>query len=522
MLVPAAVIAALELLSDTLLDEALPFPWDTVLVTAAVLVIGFVFAIVVSRRIDALTGTLRARNAELEARGASARALYRVSVAIASLSDLEEVLDAIVAHARDLLAADAAVLLLEGADGRLGLRAAAGSPGALRAEAAPGAGLGARTSESTPDPSANPADEMLRFVMPASAVVRLSAPLRRGGGTIGLLAIGAAAPRGFDADEVETLAALANQAAIALEHDRLERRLRELAVVEERERIARELHDGIAQVLGYVNTKSLAIDEYLAGGRVGEARSQVTELGAAARAVYVDVREAILGLRSPIEPGVGLGGAIEAHARRVAADSRFALELSIPPDARDLRLDPETEGQVYRIVQEALTNVRKHAAAHRVRVSMAVADDRFVLRIEDDGRGIVGDRCARRRPALRVAVHARASRGDRRRARHCGRPAGGTLVTLDMPLAGHERHADPERGPPMGASRPPRRHARRQPRSPRIARADGCGSSSPTTMPCSATGSPRSWARGATRWSVRRRTGPPPSPRRTSSRPTSC
>ena len=64
--------------------------------------------------------------------------------------------------------------------------------------------------------------------------------------------------------------ALANQAAIALEHDRLERRLRELAVVEERERIARELHDGIAQVLGYVNTKSLAIDEYLAAA--GSAR----------------------------------------------------------------------------------------------------------------------------------------------------------------------------------------------------------------------------------------------------------
>ena len=316
----------------------------------------------------------------------------------------------------------------------------------LRAEAAPGASPGAHAPDSTPDPSGNPADEMLRFVMPASAVVRLSAPLRRGGGTIGLLAIGAAAPRGFDADEVETLAALANQAAIALEHDRLERRLRELAVVEERERIARELHDGIAQVLGYVNTKSLAIDEYLAGGRVGEARSQVTELGAAARAVYVDVREAILGLRSPIEPGVGLGGAIEAHARRVAADSRFALELSIPPDARDLRLDPETEGQVYRIVQEALTNVRKHAAAHRVRVSMAVAEDRFVLRIEDDGRGMAaidapagvphyGLRSMRERAA---AIGAELDIADG--------PRGGTLVTLDVPLAGHERHADPERG----------------------------------------------------------------------------
>ena len=82
MLVPVAIVAALELLSDTILDEALPFPWDTALVVAAVLAIGLAFAVVVSRRLDALTGALRARNAELEARGASARALYRVSVAI--------------------------------------------------------------------------------------------------------------------------------------------------------------------------------------------------------------------------------------------------------------------------------------------------------------------------------------------------------------------------------------------------------------------------------------------------------
>ena len=446
VLVPAAVIAVLELLSDTLLDEALPFPWDTVLVTAAVLVIGLVFALIVSRRIDALTSTLRATNVELEARGASARALYRVSVAIASLSDLDDVLDAIVINARDLLAADVAVLLLDGADGRLDLRAAAGSPGAMREPETTLVGAARRSAPtSTAAAAANPADEILRFVTSGSAVVRLSAPLRRGGATIGLLAIGAGATRGFDADEVETLAALANQAAIALEHDRLERRLRELAVVEERERIARELHDGIAQVLGYVNTKSLAIDEYLAGGRVVEARSQVTELGAAARAVYVDVREAILGLRSPIEPGVGLGGAIEAHARRVAADSGFVLECSIPPDARDLRLDPETEGQVYRIVQEALTNVRKHAAARRVRVSMAVAHDRVVLRIEDDGRGIsaidapagvphYGLRSMRERAA---AIGAELNIADG--------PRGGTLVTLDMPLAGHEPHADSER-----------------------------------------------------------------------------
>ncbi len=292
-----------------------------------------------------------------------------------------------------------------------------------------------------PDP--NPADAILPFVTPGVAVVRLSAPLQRGGQTIGLLGIGARVARGFDADEVETLASLANQATIALEHARLEARLRELAVVEERERIARELHDGIAQVLGYVNTKSQAIDGYLAGGRVDEARAQVAQLGTAARAVYVDVREAILGLRSPIEPGLGLGAAVEAHARRVAADSGFALDADIPASSRDLRLDGETEAQVYRIVQEAFTNVRKHAAARRVRLSMAVDDGRLAISIDDDGRGLTADPHTSDVPRYGL-------RSMHERAQAIGATLdigngwrGGVVVSLSVPLAGHERGAVP-------------------------------------------------------------------------------
>ncbi len=249
---------------------------------------------------------------------------------------------------------------------------------------------------------------------------------------------------------METLASLANQATIALEHARLEARLRELAVVEERERIARELHDGIAQVLGYVNTKSQAIDGYLAGGHVAEARTQVAELGSAARAVYVDVREAILGLRSPIEPGQGLGAAVEGHARRVAADSRFALDLDISADVFDLRLDPDAEGQVYRIVQEALTNVRKHAGADRIRVALAIVDGMLDLLIEDDGRGLGSGAVCDRRAALRAAVDARARRVDRGGARGrgaAGRP--GVSVRLSLPLSGHERVAG---GMPSGVA----------------------------------------------------------------------
>ncbi len=383
IIVPALIVGAIEIVSDELLDEAFPFPLDTLLVVAVTLVLAGVLATLAFRRIDALTGALRRRNEELEARETSARALHRVSVAIASLADIERVLDAIVTHTRELLDVDAVVLLLAGPDGRLARRAASAIPGALVATPSiPGTNTGDA-------PEATTADEILRFVVPSSAVARLAAPLQRGGRTIGLLAVGAAEARSFDADALETLSSLANQATIALENARLEARLRELAVVGERERIARELHDGLSQVLGYVNTKSQAVDGFLAAGRVDDARAQLGELSAAARSVYVDVRETILGLRSPVGPAAGLVAAIRAHATGVAASSRLAIRVHAAPEVESSRLDPNVETQAFRIVAEALTNVRKHAGARRVTVDLRTADDRLTVTVRDDGRGFV-------------------------------------------------------------------------------------------------------------------------------------
>jgi signal transduction histidine kinase len=447
VLLPPAIVAAIGLLTDTVLDRLLEPPWDTFAVMLTVLAIGIVVAVLTWGRIETLTIALSVRNEELEARGASARALNRVSVAIAALTDVDLILSAVVTHARDLLYADVALLLLEGPDGRLEPRAAVGAPGALLANPpADRVAAGRR-------PETNPADAMLPFVDPAHAVVRLAAPLQRGGLTIGLLAIGTAVPRGFDADEVETLASLANQATIALEHDRLQARLRELAVVEERERIARELHDGIAQVLGYVNTKSQAVDGFLEAGRVDEARIQLAELGSAARAVYVDVRESILGLRGPIEPGQGLGTAVAAHARRVAAESRFALEVAIDEEAATLRLDPAAEANLYRIAQEALTNVRKHARARHVRLAMGIGDARLRLAIEDDGVGLGAPGRPTDKPGYGLrAMHERAA-AIGAEVEVANRDTGGVAVRVSLPLADHVRPgADAPVPAPVGAS----------------------------------------------------------------------
>lgn len=392
VVVPVVAVAIIELVSDGLLDSMLPFPLDTVVVVIVVAVLAWGFSRLAFRRMDLLSAELRARNADLERRAASARALHRVSVAIAALADLDDILRAIVDQAREQLDVDVAILLAYGPDGEAYIAAGSGpADGIDRAGEFPGAGVA-------------------RFVRPDLAAARLEAPLQRAGATIGLLMVGSRLERGFQVDEVEMLSSLANQAAIATENARLQARLRELAVVAERERIAREMHDGLAQVLGYVNTKSQAIEELLVAGRTDEARGLLAELAAAARSIYVDVREAILGLRSPVVPGVGLVAAVEDYAARFAEASKIAVRVEAPDAARRLDLAPDVEAQVFRIVQEALTNVRKHSGAGRAKVVLSVRDGRLEVVIADDGHGIGAPPSAADRP--RYGIRAMRERAD--------------------------------------------------------------------------------------------------------------
>ncbi len=133
ILVPAIVVGVIELLSDTFLDEYLPFPVDTVIVVLVVLVLSALFWRVAIGRQRALTEVLAQRNAELEERNRTARALHRVSVAIASLTDVDLVLRTIVDQARALLSADLALIVLAGPSGGWIVRAWSGPPGAVDA-----------------------------------------------------------------------------------------------------------------------------------------------------------------------------------------------------------------------------------------------------------------------------------------------------------------------------------------------------------------------------------------------------
>src|SRR4029079_19656710 len=122
-----AAVAIIELVSDGLLDASLPFPLDTVVVVIVVAALAWGVSVVALRRIDRLAAELRSRNADLERREASARALHRVSVAMAALADLDEILRVIVSEARDRLVGNVAILVVQGPDGD-GYVAAASGP----------------------------------------------------------------------------------------------------------------------------------------------------------------------------------------------------------------------------------------------------------------------------------------------------------------------------------------------------------------------------------------------------------
>jgi signal transduction histidine kinase len=192
----------------------------------------------------------------------------------------------------------------------------------------------------------------------------------------------------FTADDQETLERFAVQAGLAIDNAHLHAQAAEIAVAQERLRIAHEMHDGLAQVLGYVNTKVQAAKHHLKNGRSDDAGVQLDELAISARQAYGDVREGIVGLRTLPGSNRTLGEVLGEFLDHWKSQSGVRTELTIDPD---LRLQSSVELQVVRIIQESLTNIRKHAHAKSARVDVNTRDGLLVASIWDDGVGFNPD-----------------------------------------------------------------------------------------------------------------------------------
>jgi signal transduction histidine kinase len=284
--------------------------------------------------------------------------LYDVLLDVAEEGNLVEVLGVVVRDARELLGSEDAALCLS----ELGLRVLSDEdPKAAEAIAGPGfACIG--------DPPCISAQGHPRACLSRASVGDdsiLSIPVRGpDGSAYGTLRL-ARPGTTFGDRESALLAALSDLASIAMTGARGREAGRQGAIVAERERIAREMHDSLAQVLGV---------------------TEIADLAALSEEAYRDVREAILGLREGSRAGRTLPESIAAYLARWGQQSGVdaRLENEIPDE---VPLTPRVEVQLIRVIQEALTNVRKHSGAAHVVVRLCGGDDCVRISVEDDGRG---------------------------------------------------------------------------------------------------------------------------------------
>jgi two-component system nitrate/nitrite sensor histidine kinase NarX len=248
---------------------------------------------------------------------------------------------------------------------------------------------------------------------------------------VGVLGIGFDHAYAFHSDQLPVLQMVAVQAAQLVEHEQVMLDLEYQAVVKERTRLAREIHDGLAQTLAFLKLQTGQMQNYLA-------RNDLARLGQALQTNYQALAEAYLDIRQSIDnlrltPHEGLQSWLE----QLAADFKqvsgltVSLDLSISSPLR--HLSTEVQAQLIRIVQEALSNVRKHARAGHVWISLREWSGNLILEVRDDGQGFS--------PEDIPGMSKYGLRGMRERAELIGadfqiisQPRQGTTVSIHLPV----------------------------------------------------------------------------------------
>ena len=238
-------------------------------------------------------------------------------------------------------------------------------------------------------------------------------------------------PGGFTTDDEELLRLLAAHAAIALVNARLYERSRELSIVEERNRIARELHDALTQKLFSLRLTAEAAAA-LVGRDTARAAEELATVRRLAGEATEELRSIVVGLRPPALAGDGLDVALRKQADLLDRVHRARVRFIGEPVSR---LTPVGEEAAYRIAQEALHNALRHAQADHVDVGLACRDGAVVLEVSDDGRGFDAEaaQSARRLGLASMRERARGAGGN---VTVTSRPGGGTTVRLEVPTGG--------------------------------------------------------------------------------------
>jgi signal transduction histidine kinase len=365
------------------------------------------------------------------------RSMSEAVLAIAAEREVAPVLDRLVRAARELAGARFAALGVPDGEGAFAQFITAGMSDELIAAMGPlprthgmlGAMLESTASHRTGDirrdprfrgwwPSAHP--QMRSF---------LGVPIVARGEVIGAFYLtekeGA---EEFGDDDQRLIEMLAAHAAIAIENARLHERSRELSIVEERNRLARDLHDSVSQKLFGLVMSAEAAATLVERDGTG-AREQVSRLGELAQEALGELRSLIFELRPASLDEEGLAATLRKQVDVLRRAHGREIELRVAGTARPV---PEAEADVLRIAQEALHNALRHADAERIELRMQAREDRLTVIVADDGVGFDPDE-----PGLRSRRLGLTSMEERAQALGgtlavVSRPGEGTTVTLEV------------------------------------------------------------------------------------------
>jgi PAS domain S-box-containing protein len=341
------------------------------------------------------------RREEAESRRRVAEGMREILAVLNSRQSLPEILDFIATQTCRLLGSQAAAILrLE--DGHLRIQAACG----LEADYVAGMSLqvgegGAGRAladhqpvivsdlaeaaflipeqEMPPEPQKSPYERLLREYRSI-----LSVPLIVQGRDYGAITVYYSAPREFSEEDLGLATSVADQAALAIENARLREQAGQAAAIEERGRLARELHDSVTQSLYSVTMYTEAAARLMAAGQETSAAEYLRDAGDTAQEALREMRLMIYQLRPPVLEKGGL--AVALQVRLDAVERRGGIRADLSVEGED-RLSPGIQAELHQIAQEALNNALKHAHATEVRVRLRFGEEATLLEVQDDGAG---------------------------------------------------------------------------------------------------------------------------------------
>jgi two-component system NarL family sensor kinase len=249
-----------------------------------------------------------------------------------------------------------------------------------------------------------------------------SIPLYARGKKLGVLNVASTDWRELSPDDLRLLYTIGDLLSIAIERSRLFARSAQMSIVEERNRLAREIHDTLAQGLTAVSLHLESADALLeANAEPQRVRKAVRQALSLTRANLEEARRSVLDLRAAPLEGRTLMKALEALAQEVTTQGKTKVRFETIGDDRPLPV--RVEAGLYRIAQEALANIDQHASARQARLRLEITPEQIILRIGDDGQGFEPSQVPKDRYGL-IGMNERA------------RLLGGTLCLESSPGSG--------------------------------------------------------------------------------------